>query len=111
MSGPRYDVERFGCQMVTDAAQADVLMISGCISIKAAPYLREVYDQMRSPKWVIAIGSCANSGGFFADGFNDQVVKGATEVVPVDVFISGCPPRPEAIMNGILALQEKIYGS
>jgi NADH-quinone oxidoreductase subunit B len=108
--GPRYDIERFGCVMVTDPTQADVLLVSGCVSFKAAPYLKSLYDQMRSPKFVMAMGSCACSGGFFAESSSHLILPGIHQLIPVDVFVSGCPPRPEAIMNGLLALQGKICG-
>ena len=108
--GCRYDLERFGCLPQLDPRQADLLIVSGMVSRKAAPYLREVYDQMLAPKYVIAVGSCANCGGAFGSEFSDSVISGVDQLVPVDVYIAGCPPRPEAIMNGLIALQEKISG-
>ncbi|MFL5812045.1 MAG: NADH-quinone oxidoreductase subunit B [Bdellovibrionia bacterium] len=109
--GARYDMERFGCLPQVDARQADLLIISGMVSKKAAPHLRELYDSMLSPKYVLAVGSCANCGGLFGPDYSYSTLSGAHEVVPVDVYVPGCPPRPEAIMNGLIALQEKIRGS
>jgi NADH-quinone oxidoreductase subunit B len=80
------------------------------VSYKAAPYLKSLYDNMLSPKYVLAVGSCANCGGPFSPEFSYSVVPGADQVIPVDVYVPGCPPRPEAIMNGLIALQEKICG-
>lgn len=104
----RYDSERFGAMPQVDPRQADLLIVSGAISYKAAAELRKVYDQMLSPKYVMAIGSCANCGGLFGSETSYAVVQGADRLLPVDVYVPGCPPRPEAIMNGLLALQEKI---
>jgi NADH-quinone oxidoreductase subunit B len=108
--GCRYDLERFGCIPQADPRQSDLLIVSGCVTYKAAPYLREVYDTMPSPKYVIAVGSCANCGGAFSPKFSYSVVPGVDQIIPVDVYVAGCPPRPEAIMNGLIALQEKISG-
>ena len=108
--GCRYDIERFGCLPQVDPSQADLLFICGMISYKAAPDLKAMYDAMLSPKYVIAIGACANSGGAFAPEFSYSVVPGVDRLVPVDVYVPGCPPRPESIMNGLIALQEKIRG-
>jgi len=109
--GARYDLERFGCLPQVDPRQADLLIISGMVSYKAAPHLRALYDNMLSPKYVLAVGSCASCGGPFAPEFSYSVVPGADQVIPVDVYVPGCPPRPEAIMNGLIALQEKICGT
>jgi len=106
----RYDWERFGCVPQQDPRQADLLIINGVITHKQVPYLRALYEQMPSPKYVLAIGSCANGGGPFFSETSYSVVPGIDKVIPVDVFVPGCPPRPEAIMNGLLALQEKIGG-
>lgn len=108
--GSRYDLERFGCLPQVDPRQADLLIVSGAVSYKAAPYLKDLYDRMLSPKYVMAIGSCANCGGMFAPSCSYSTVAGADRVVPVDVYVPGCPPRPESIMNGLIALQEKISG-
>jgi NADH-quinone oxidoreductase subunit B len=109
--GCRYDIERFGCLQQVDPRQADLLIVSGMVSYKAAAQLREVYESMLSPKYVLAIGSCANCGGPFAPEFSYSVVPGVDQILPVDVYVPGCPPRPEAIMNGLIALQEKIRGT
>jgi NADH-quinone oxidoreductase subunit B len=108
--GCRYDLERFGCLPQVDARHSDLLIVSGMVSYKTAPYLKELYDSMLNPKYVIAVGACANSGGLFSPQSSYSVVPGADQVVPVDVYIPGCPPRPEALMNGLIALQEKIRG-
>lgn len=108
--GARYDIERFGCVPQMDARQADLLIVNGVISKKAAPYLRAIYDEMLWPKYVIAVGSCANCGGLFGPEYSYSTLTGANELFPVDVYVPGCPPRPEAIMNGLISLQEKIRG-
>lgn len=108
--GCRYDLERFGCLPQVDPRQADLLIVSGVVTKKAAPYLRDLYESMLSPKYVLAIGSCANCGGAFGSKSNYSVVSGLDQVVPVDVYVPGCPPRPESIMNGFIALQNKING-
>jgi NADH-quinone oxidoreductase subunit B len=107
-TGARYDIERFGCHLHIDPTQADLLIVSGVVSLKAAASLKELYEQMPHPKYVIAVGACACSGGVFADSENPFILEGVGAIIPVDVFIPGCPPRPEAIMNGLIALQEKI---
>ena len=106
----RYDMERFGCVPQVDPRQADLLIISGTVTYKAAPHLRALYDSMLEPKYVIALGSCANCGGAFAPEYSYCVTPGVDRIIPVDVFVPGCPPRPEAIMKGVLTLQEKIRG-
>ena len=108
--GGRYDLERFGCLPQVEPQQADLLIISGIISYKAAPYLRRLYDAMLAQKYVLSVGSCANCGGLFSPESSYSVVPGADRILPVDVYVPGCPPRPEAIMNGLIALQEKING-
>lgn len=108
--GSRYDLERFGCLPQVDPRQSDLLIVTGMVSYKAAPYLKELYDSMLMPKYVLAVGSCANCGGLFGPESSYSVVPGADRVIPVDVYVPGCPPRPESIMNGLIALQEKISG-
>ncbi|OFZ20099.1 MAG: hypothetical protein A2X94_09315 [Bdellovibrionales bacterium GWB1_55_8] len=109
--GCRYDLERYGCALQADPKQSDLLIVSGPISRKAAPYLKQLYDSMLAPKHVMSIGACANSGGAFGPEVSYSVVPGLNQVLPVDVYVPGCPPRPEAIMNGFLALQDKIRGN
>ena len=108
--GCRYDLERFGCLPQVDPRQADLLFISGVVTQKAAPEIIKVYQAMREPKYVMAVGACACSGGLFSDGQSETVVGGAEKILPIDVFVPGCPPRPESIMRGLIILQEKING-
>jgi NADH-quinone oxidoreductase subunit B len=108
--GCRYDLERFGCVSQVDPRQADLLIICGMISYKSANELKALYESMLSPKYVMAVGACAACGGPFAPEFSYSVVPGADRLIPVDVYVPGCPPRPEAIMNGLIILQEKISG-
>jgi NADH-quinone oxidoreductase subunit B len=105
----RFDMARFGCEVFrASPRQADVMIVSGRVSQKMAPVLRQIYDQMPEPKWVISMGACASSGGMFN---NYAIVQGVDKVVPVDVFIPGCPPRPEALLDAVVKLQQKIAGS
>ena len=105
---PRYDIARFGAEaMRASPRQADMLILSGRVSIKMAPVVRRLFDQMLEPKWVIAMGACSSSGGMFA---NYAVVQGADKFMPVDIHVPGCPPRPEALLHGFNKLQRKIRG-
>jgi len=108
---PRYDPERFGWLPATGSLrQSDVLVVEGTVTSKMAMRLRLVYDQMPDPKWVIAMGACAISGGLYAkDSYN--VIQGIDDILPVDVYVPGCPPRPETFFQGILLLREKILYS
>ena len=100
---PNYDLARFGGERMSfSPRQADVLMVCGTISKKLGPILKEVYTQMAEPKWVIAVGACASSGGIF-DTYS--VLQGIDKVIPVDVYVPGCPPRPEQIIEGVMQVQ------
>jgi len=102
----RFDLARFGSELFrASPRQADLMIVSGRVSLKMAPVLREIYDQMPEPKWVIAMGDCAACGGIFN---NYAIVQGVDRIVPVDMYVPGCPPRPEALIDGILKLQQRI---
>ena len=102
----RYDLDRFGMLFRPSPRQSDVMIVAGTLVNKMAPALRKVYDQMADPKWVISMGSCANGGGYYH--FSYSVVRGCDRIVPVDVYVPGCPPTAEALLYGILQLQNKI---
>jgi NADH-quinone oxidoreductase subunit B len=105
-AGPRYDLDRFGCALPRfSPRQSDLLMVVGTISHKQAPILKKVYDQMAEPKWVIAFGACTCSGGPYD---NYATVQGIDTIIPVDVYIPGCPPRPEAVLDGVMKLQARV---
>jgi NADH-quinone oxidoreductase subunit B len=100
------DLARFGMEVFrASPRQADLMIVAGRVSQKMAPVLRQVYDQMSEPKWVISMGACASTGGMFN---NYALVQGVDEVVPVDVYVPGCPPGPQSLMHGILTLQDKV---
>ncbi len=106
---PRYDIARFGAEaMRASPRQADFLILSGRVSVKMAPVVRRLYDQMLEPKWVIAMGACSSSGGMFS---NYAVIQGADKFMPVDIHVPGCPPRPEALLYGFNKLQRMILGN
>ena len=102
----RYDLSRWGMELFrASPRQADLMIVAGRVSQKMGPVLRQIYDQMPEPKWVISMGVCASAGGMFT---NYAIVQGVDTIVPVDVYVPGCPPRPEMLMFGILTLQEKV---
>ncbi len=102
----RYDMARFGMEVFrASPRQSDVMIVAGRVSQKMAPVLKTVYDQMLEPKWVVAMGDCASCGGIYN---NYAIIQGVDKIVPVDVYVAGCPPRPEALLDGLIMLQKKI---
>jgi NADH-quinone oxidoreductase subunit B len=105
-AGPRFDVARFGSEVFRfSPRQSDLMIVAGTITYKMAKVVRKIYDQMPEPKWVIAMGACASSGGMFR---SYSVVQGIDQFIPVDVFVSGCPPRPESVIKALMDIQKKI---
>ncbi len=102
----RYDMERFGVAPRASPRQSDVMIVAGTLCNKMAPALRKVYDQMSNPKYVISMGSCANGGGYYH--YSYSVVRGCDRIVPVDIYVPGCPPTAEALLYGVMQLQRKI---
>jgi NADH-quinone oxidoreductase subunit B len=108
LSTTPYDIDRFGALLPRfTPRQADLLMVIGTVTVRQGPILKRVYDQMAEPKWVMAFGACASSGGFYD---NYATLPGIDRIVPVDVYVPGCPPRPESVLDGLMALQRKIQG-
>jgi len=103
---PHHDLDRYGIVPWPSPRQSDVMIVSGTVTKKMAPAVRLLYEQMPNPKWVIAMGACATNGGPYTR--YDRVMQGVDKIIPVDIYVPGCPPRPEALMDGFLALQEKI---
>ena len=107
----RFDISRYGSEVFRPSPrQSDLMIVAGTVNKKLAPVLLTLYEQMPSPKWVIALGNCAISGGPFKVKENYNIIEGADKLIPVDVYVPGCPPRPEALIEGILKIQEKITG-
>jgi NADH-quinone oxidoreductase subunit B len=103
-----YDMSRFGMELMrASPRQSDLMIVAGRVTRKMAPVLRQLYDQMPNPKWVVSMGDCASCGGIFN---NYAIVQGVDEIVPVDVYVAGCPPRPEQLIHGIMTLHEKVRG-
>ena len=109
MAAARYDQDRIGVVFRASPRQSDVMIVAGTLTNKMAPALRKVYDQMPEPRWVISMGSCANGGGYYH--YSYSVVRGCDRIVPVDIYVPGCPPTAEALMYGIIQLQKKIKRS
>ena len=106
LSTPRYDQDRLGIIFRASPRQSDVMIVAGTLTNKMAPALRQVYDQMPDPRWVISMGSCANGGGYYH--YSYSVTRGCDRIVPVDIYVPGCPPTSEALMYGIFQLQKKV---
>jgi NADH-quinone oxidoreductase B subunit len=103
----RYDFDRFGVIFRATPRQADLIIVAGTVTNKMAPALRRIYEQVLDPKWVISMGSCANGGGYY--NYSYSVIKGSNRLIPIDIYVPGCPPTAEALMFGVLQLQKFLY--